>query len=125
MKKIMLFIVRLLFGLMFINIGLNKFFHHLPPPKGMTESMMKVMAAFMTIGWLMPLVGAFEIIGGILFIIPKTKALGAIIMVPIMVGIILSAINQLPSVLPTVIVLALINLWVIIENRAKYLPMVR
>ncbi|MFB6456708.1 DoxX family protein [Chitinophaga sp. Hz27] len=125
MKKTILFIVSLLFGLMFINAGLNKFFNYMPPPKDMPESMLKVFGAYMTIGWLMPLIGIFEIVGGLLCIIPKTRALGAIIILPIMVGIVLTAIYQMPSGLPMAAVLAVINLWIIIENRAKYLPMVR
>lgn len=33
----------------------------------------------MTISWLMPLVGLFEIIGGVLVIFSKTRVLGAIV----------------------------------------------
>ena len=70
--KIVKFIFALLFGLMFINAGLDKFFHYNPMPK-LTPEQMKVYAAFGEIGWLMPLVGAVEVIGGVLFIFPKTK----------------------------------------------------
>lgn len=96
-----------------------------PPPKDLPEAMQKAGAAFMTIGWLMPLTGIFEIIGGFLFIFGKTRALGAIIILPIMVGIVLTAIYQAPNVLPLALVLAAINVWIIIDNREKYLPMVR
>jgi uncharacterized membrane protein YphA (DoxX/SURF4 family) len=57
MKNKILFIVSLLFGLMFINAGLNKFLNYMPVPTDLPESMMKVMGAFMQITWLMPLVG--------------------------------------------------------------------
>lgn len=124
MKKKILFVVCLLFGLMFINAGLNKFLNYMPPPKDMPEKMMEAMGAFMKITWLMPLVGIAEIIGGILFIIPKTRALGAIIILPVMVGIILTNITVAPSGLPIALALLAINIWVIIENREKYLPMV-
>lgn len=125
MKKKILFVVSLLFGLMFINAGLNKFFNYMPMPKDMPENMMKVMGAFMTIGWLMPLIGIAEILGGILFIPNKYRALGAIIIFPVMIGILLTAIVNAPSGLPLALVLFAINLWVIIENRAKYLPMIK
>ncbi|MEO6720437.1 MAG: DoxX family membrane protein [Ferruginibacter sp.] len=125
MKKKILFAVSLLFGLMFINAGLNKFFNYMPVPKDMPENMMKVMGAFMTIGWLMPLIGIAEILGGILFIPNKYRALGAIIIFPVMIGILLTAIVNAPSGLPLALVLFAINLWVIIENRAKYLPMIK
>lgn len=125
MKKKILFVVSLLFGLMFINSGLNKFFHYMPMPKDMPEDTMKFFTAFMTISWLMPLVATFEIIGGILFITNKYRALGAIIIFPIMVGVLLTHIVNVPSGLPIALVLMAINIWVIIENRQKYMPMIR
>jgi uncharacterized membrane protein len=85
---------------------------------------MKVMGAFMQISWLMPLVGVIEIIGGILFIIPRYRALGSIVILPVMVGILLLNIFNAPSGLPIALVLFAINIWVIIENRAKFLPMI-
>ena len=125
MKNKILFGVSLLFGLMFINAGLNKFFNYMPMPKDMPESMTKLMTAFMQIGWLMPLIAIAEIVGGILFIIPKYRALGAIIIFPVMIGILLTNIINAPSGLPIAIVLFAINVWVLVENRAKYLPMIK
>jgi uncharacterized membrane protein YphA (DoxX/SURF4 family) len=125
MKNKILFVLSLLFGLMFINSGLNKFFNYMPMPKEMPEALVASMTAFMTIGWLMPLIAVAEIIGGILFIPNKTRALGAIIIFPMMVGIVLFHITTAPDTLAIAIVLLAINLWVIIENRKKYLPMVK
>lgn len=120
MKKIILFIICLLFGLMFINAGLNKFFNYMPMPEDMPESAMKLFAAFMEIKWLMPLVGAIEVIGGVLFILPRTRALGAIVILPVMVGILLNSIVNDPSSLIITGIMMLINIWVIVENREKY-----
>jgi uncharacterized membrane protein YphA (DoxX/SURF4 family) len=125
MKSKILFVVSLLFGLMFINSGLNKFFNYMPMPDDMPAEMMTLFTAFMTIGWLMPLIAIAEIIGGILFIIPKYRALGAIIIFPVMIGILLTHLINAPSGLPLALVLLAINLWVIIENREKYLPMIK
>jgi len=124
MKKKILFVVSILFGLMFINAGLNKFFNYIPVPADMPEKMMNAMKAMMELGWLLPLIAVAEIIGGILFMIPKYRALGAIIIFPIMIGILLTHLFIAPSGLPMALVLLAINLWVIIENRAKYLPMI-
>ncbi|MBA3706386.1 MAG: DoxX family protein [Bacteroidetes bacterium] len=125
MKNKILFVVSLLFGLMMINSGLNKFLNYMPMPKDMPESMMKLMAALMEIKWLMPLVGIAEIVGGILIIPNRSRAFGAIILFPITVGILLTAIVNAPSVLVIAIVLLAINLWIIIDSREKYMPMVR
>jgi uncharacterized membrane protein YphA (DoxX/SURF4 family) len=125
MKKKILFGISLLFGLIFINSGLNKFFNYMPMPKDMPENMMKVMGAFMQIGWLFPLIAVAEITGGVLFITNKFRALGAIILFPVLIGILLTHILIAPSGLPLAIVLWGIELWVIIENREKYLPMIK
>ncbi len=124
-KTKVLFVLTLLFGLMFINAGLDKFFHYMPVPKDMPEKMMKAFTAFTEIGWLMPLVGIAELIGGILIILPKTRALGALIIFPVMVGIFLTNIVQDKSALPLVIILSAILGWVMYENREKYLPLLK
>lgn len=125
MKSKILFVLCLLTGLMFINAGLDKFLHYMPMPKEMPEKMVKVGKAFMEIGWLMPLVGAAEILGGLLLIIPITRALGAVILVPLLTGILLANISMAPSGLPIVLVLIAVVVWVIIDNWEKYLPMIR
>ena len=125
MKQKIIFAISLLFGLMFINSGLNKFFNYIPVPEDLPEKLVKTMNAFIEIGWLMPLVAVAEILGGILFIIPKFRPLGAIIIFPIMIGIILTHITAEPSGLPIVLVLFAINLWVIFENRNKYFVLIK
>jgi uncharacterized membrane protein YphA (DoxX/SURF4 family) len=125
MKSKILFVLCLLTGLLFINAGLDKFFHYMPVPKDVPEKMAKTVAAFMEIGWLMPLVGAMEVMGGLLLIFPRTRPLGAIVLVPLLTGILLANINMAPSGLPIVLALIAIIIWVIIDNREKYLPMIR
>jgi uncharacterized membrane protein YphA (DoxX/SURF4 family) len=125
MKKKILFVVCLLFGLMFINSGLNKFFNYMPTPKDLPESLIKVMTAFMAIKWLLPLVGIAEIVGGLLFITNKYRALGAIIIFPITIGILLTTLVNAPSGLPLALVILATNFWVLIENRGKYMPMIK
>jgi uncharacterized membrane protein YphA (DoxX/SURF4 family) len=125
MKKKILLVVSILFGLTFLNAGLNKFFNYMPVPDNLPEKMIKLMTAFMEIGWLMPLVAVAEIVGGVLFMTNKFRALGAIIIFPIMIGILLTHILYAPSGLPMALALLAILVWVIIENREKYLPMIK
>lgn len=125
MKNKILFVLSLLFGLMFINSGLNKFLNYMPMPDHLPEKMVKAMSAFMEIGWLLPLVGVAEIVGGLLIIFPKTRALGAVIIFPVMVGIFLTNIVQSSQGLPIALVLGVILVWILFENREKYLPMIR
>jgi uncharacterized membrane protein YphA (DoxX/SURF4 family) len=125
MKQKVLFVVSLLFGLMFVNSGLNKFFNYMPMPEDMPENMMRMFTGLMAIPWLLPLIGVAEIVGGILFIIPKYRALAALIIFPVMVGIVLTHVTVALSGLPIALVLFAILIWVIVENREKYLPIVR
>lgn len=125
MKQKIIFVLSLLSGLMLINAGLNKFLNYIPVPEDLPENMKRVNDAFMEIGWLLPLIGAAEILGGILFIIPKTRALGALVIFPVVLGILLTHIIIMPAGLVMAIALMAINLWVIYENRGKYLPMIR
>ena len=125
MKQKVLFVVCLLFGLMFINAGLNKFFNYMPTPEKLPQELLTVMEAFMTITWLMPLIAIAEIVGGVLVIIPKTRALGAIIIFPIMIGIVLMHVVSDPEGLPMALAFFAVNIWVIIEDRHKYAPMVQ
>ena len=97
----------------------------MPMPKDMPPELMKIMGAFIQIGWLLPLIAVAEIVGGLLVITNKFRALGAIILFPVMVGILLTNLIQAPSGLPIALVLFAILIWIIIENREKYLPMVR
>ena len=70
----------------------------------------------------MPLVGIVEVIGGLLFIFPKTRALGAIVILPVMVGIVthVFTMDKSPMGMSIAGVMFLINLWMIIDNKEKY-----
>jgi putative oxidoreductase len=121
--KIVKLVLCILFGLMFVNAGLNKFFNYMPMPE-MTAEQMKLMEAFIKLSWLMPLVGGVEVIGGLLFMFPKTRALGAIVILPVMVGVVLHNAVFEPSGLAIALPFFLINLWMIGDNWNKYKPMI-
>lgn len=95
----------------------------MPMPDNLPEKMMKAMNAFMEIGWIMPLVGAAELVGGILIIIPRFRALGALVVLPVMVGIVLTNIVQDTSGLPIAAVFSAILLWIMYDSREKYAPL--
>ena len=123
MKQKILTVLSVLFGLLLINGGLNKFFNYMPVPEDMPEEMMKDFGAIMEISWLMPLIAIAEIIGGLLIIFPKTRAFGAVVLFPVMVGILLTHIFVDTSGLLIALVIWAILLWIIYENREKYRPM--
>jgi uncharacterized membrane protein YphA (DoxX/SURF4 family) len=125
MRKKILFVVGILFGLMMINSGLNKFFHYIPMPEKLPEPMMETFKSFMQIGWLFPLIATIEIIGGGVFMIPRFRALAATMLFPILVGVLLFHSIQAPSGVLMAIILMGINIWAIIEDKDKFLPLIK
>src|SRR5690606_4006157 len=123
MKQKILTVLSVLFGLMMLNGGINKFFNYMPAPDDLQEPMMNDFIAFMKISWLMPLIAITEIVGGVLFMIPRTRALGALVIIPIMVGILLTHIIVEPSGVLITLILWAIMLWAMWENREKYKPL--
>ncbi len=85
-----------------------------------TAAQMKIFSAFMVITWMMPLIAIVEIIGGILFMINRTRALGAIVILPVMVGVLVHHSVLEPSGLVIALVLMAINLLAIFDNWKKY-----
>lgn len=125
MKKIILQVLSTIMGLLLINGGLNKFLNYMPVPENLPEALISDMQALMEVSWLMPLVGLAEIIGGILIIIPRMRALGALIIFPVMVGVLLTHLVVDPGQIVIAIVIWAILLWIIFDNREKYLPIIR
>ena len=115
----------ILFGLLLINGGLNKFLNYMPVPEDLPEALLKDTEALMEIAWLMPLIGLAEVVGGLLILMPKTRALGALIVFPVMVGVLLTHIFVAPSGLPIAIVIWVILTWIIYENKERYLPIIK
>lgn len=124
MKNKILTVLCILFGLMMVNAGLNKFFNYMPIPE-MSDSMMRVIGGFMAIKWILPLVAIVEIIAGVLIAIPKTRALGAIIILPVMVGIVIHHLVHDISGVGIGLILFGINIWAIIANWHKYEPIIK
>jgi putative oxidoreductase len=125
MKKKILTVLSVLLGLMMLNGGLNKIFQYIPVPDNLPAELAKDNAALMEISWLMPLVAAAEILGGLLIFLPKTRALGVLVLFPVMVGILLTHIFVGPSGIPMALILWAVLLWIIYENREKYLTLIK
>lgn len=124
MKRIILNIISVLLGLFIINGGLNKFLNYIPVPKDLPAPLIKISMAMMEISWLMPLVGGAEILGGLLLCFPRTRALGVLVLFPVMVGVLLIHLTVAPSGLPIILAIWAILIWIIIEERRKYLPLI-
>ena len=125
MKNKIQFVLSLIFGLLFIMSGTIKLFHLVQAPPDLPEKLVKMNEAMATITWLIPLIGTVEVIAGALFIFKKFRPLAAIMLFPILIGIVATHILADPKGLPMVLFLFAIDIWVIIDNREKYLHMIK
>ena len=125
MKNKILNILSIVFGLLLINGGLAKFFNYMPVPTNLPEAVVKDNAALMEISWLMPLIASAELLGGLLIIYPKTRAPGALVVFPVMVGVLLTHIFVDPSNLVIALIVWVILLGIIIDNKDKYLGLLK
>ena len=116
--KIVKTVVFVLFALKFINAGLDKFLHYMPVPP-MSPEITKVNEAMGTIKWLIPLVGFIELLSGILILFPKTRTLGAIMILPILIGILVHNATFMPEGLIIAGVLFLIEIWMLVDSKEK------
>ncbi len=125
MKKHIMTVLSILFGLLLINGGLDKFLHYMPVPENLPAEVVKDGFALLEIQWLMPLVGTIEIISGLLILFPKTRLLGAMAFFPVFCGIFLTHITVAPEGLPIAIIIALFLLAIFYQNKAKLLQLIK
>jgi uncharacterized membrane protein YphA (DoxX/SURF4 family) len=123
MKNKILQGLTIVFGLIMINAGLNKFFNYMPMPE-LSNEMIAVFTALVTIKWILPLVAVVEILAGILIMIPRFRALASLMLAPIMVGIVVHHLVHDVAGLGLPLALLFIIGWVIWDSRSKYLPLV-
>jgi putative oxidoreductase len=111
--KIANIIVRSLVGLIFVVFGSNMFLHFIPmppPPEGPARDFM--MALF--VSHYLYVVGALQVVGGVLLLSGRWVPLGLAILAPVIVNILCFHILMAPAGLPLagiVTVLALFLLW--------------
>lgn len=125
MKKTIFNVVSILFALLLINGGLNKFLNYMPVPDNLPDELLKDMMALLEINWLMPLVAVAELLGGFLILFPKYRALGTLIVFPVMLGVLLIHCTVAPEGFIIALVIWLIIAWILWENRTKFLQLIK
>ena len=125
MKRTILTVLSVITGLLFINGGLNKFLNYMPVPDDLPAAMLQDMAALQEISWLLPLVAAAEIVGGLLLLFPRTRALGTLVLVPVAVGIVLTHLTVDPGQLVIPAVIWGVLGWIIVDDMEKFLPLLQ
>jgi putative oxidoreductase len=122
MNQKVVMVVRVLFGLVLIAFGAMSFMNF-ALPEGYPEAAASFANALADTGYIMYLVGLVEIAVGLMFISGRYVALGAILLAPITVNIILFHLFlDLKTILPALVVFAL-NIFIAYTVWDKYKPL--
>lgn len=124
--KIVNTILRVVFGLILLFFGLNKFFNYLPPfDFGENVGAANLFNAFIDSGYMLPLIGGVEALVGLLLVIKKAVPAALLAMLPISVGIILfHGVLDPANILPGLIV-TILNVYLIARNWGHYKNLVK
>lgn len=112
-------ILRIFLGLLLVVFGANKFLGfmpamELPAPAG------NLMGAMMESGYLFKLIGATEIVVGLLLLVKKWVPLALVVLAPISVNIVFFHLFLAPEGIAPAAVVALLNIVLIYANWDRY-----
>ena len=117
--KIATLIIRILVGGLMLFASINYFFHLSPEPN-FTGNMLTFTKGIAATKYLMPLAKVVELIAGLTIISGKFMKIGAVILVPVTLNILLINIFLLPDGTPIAAALFLGNLFLIYTNWETY-----
>lgn len=117
--KIATIVIRLLIGAFLLFASISYFFHLMPEPP-QVGNMKTFSDGLKASGYLMPLAKVVELIAGLTFVTGKFMKIGALILVPVSLNILLINIFMMPEGTPIAAVLFAGNLFLIYENWDSY-----
>jgi putative oxidoreductase len=117
--RIATLIIRILLGLIFTIFGLNGFFHFLPNP-AMPAAAGQFFGALFATRYMIPLLFATQLIGGILLIIGVIVPFALVILAPVIVNIFFFHLFLDPAGFPPAIVVIVFELFVAWQYRAAF-----
>ena len=112
-------IIRILFGLILVIFGSNKFLHFMPMPP-MPEAAGAFMGALVDSGYLMTLVALVEIVAGVSILINKYKTLALVILLPVILNAFLFPLFLGLSGIAGSAVALMMNLFLMYANKESY-----
>ncbi|MEC4003615.1 DoxX family membrane protein [Flavobacterium sp. SUN052] len=117
--KIATIIVRLLVGALMLFASLSYFFKfgEQPAPVGVMKTLMD---GFMASKYILPLAKSVELICGLTIISGKFMKIGAVVLVPVTLNILLINVFMMPEGIPIAAALFLGNLFLIYVNWSSY-----
>jgi hypothetical protein len=121
--KVLSLIARILLGLTFVVFGLNGFLHFIPQPPT-PEVAQTFFAAMAATGYMIPLLFATQIAGGILLLVGLVP-LGVLVLTPVIINIFGFHLFVVPDGLPVAIVVAALAAFLAWVHRGAYAALFR
>ena len=107
--------LRILLGLVLVVFGANKFLDFMPHME-MPIKAMALMGAMAKSGYMLKLVGATEVVVGVLLLIKKWIPLSLVVLAPISINMVLFHLALAPTGIGPAAVVTLINVILIYDN---------
>ncbi len=114
--------LRIILGLILIIFGANKFFDFMPAME-MPEAAGNFMSALAGTGYMFPLIGAVEVIVGLLLVLNKWVPFALILLAPVAVNMVLFHLKLAPGGIGPAALVSILNIILIYVNWDKYKPL--
>jgi uncharacterized membrane protein YphA (DoxX/SURF4 family) len=111
--------LRIILGLILLIFGANKFLNFMPAPE-LPEAAADFMGALGKTGYMFPLLGAVEVIVGLLLILNKWTGLALIVLAPVAVNMILFHVKLAPGGIGPAALVTILNTVLIYANWDKF-----
>lgn len=112
-------IVRILFGIMLVVFGANKFLGFMAPPQ-MEGEAMEFMMQIMNAGYFMPIIGIVLLASGTWLITGKMKGFALLLLAPIILNILLFHIRFMPGSMTMAILMTAAVAFLMYANKTEY-----
>jgi len=111
--------LRIVLGLILIIFGANKFIGFMPSPE-LPEAAGNFMGALASTGYMFPLIGAVEVIVGLLLVLNKWVPFALILLAPVAVNMLLFHLKLAPGGTGPAALVTILNIMLIYANWDKY-----
>jgi len=112
-------VLRIVLGLILIVFGANKFMHFMPMPE-LPEAAAHFMGALGKTGYMFPLIGAVEIVVGLLLVLNKWVPFALVLLAPVAVNMLLFHLKLAPAGTGPAALVSILNIVLIYANWNKY-----
>ncbi len=114
--------LRIVLGLVLIVFGANKFIGFMPSPE-LPEAAGNFMGALAGTGYMFPLIGAVEVIVGLLLVLKKWVPFALILLAPVAVNMVLFHLKLAPGGIGPAALVTILNAVLIYTHWDKYKPL--